>query len=443
MKKTVLIIFCILLCIPQVGHASWSCLIKSKSAQVLLDFVNNNRQVIKNVSAWIATANNEPIEAETGILKTQQAKNNIRKWKNESISIYNDMFRFSWFYSYFDYNAVFPISNEVPYEVKRDYKLLDKENDGITQYIKKLDSKWNTDVIIKNACNWVSGTCELNGLKAKEIIWQLVKNNNDILDLYRLSVMWKAQDFDETKLILVNDNFVSEIKKHYGRDAVNACNTEEGWFFEEVSKAIDEIELMNKQWKDGIQKWKDAWQLLIGSAPSREWETEQEELQDHLFNIWVSVNNRQIMQDNLAKYNQEWLSKNNNFINNSISSIFEKTAETIKQWKNEIAWDFFEKELSNTSGDTTNNSVTHKQFKKADNNSQISKTVQERISRMYEDEVPYIAVWDTTTEQLRAKIIDTHFSVDNSIKTLEKACKLATKFCESQDKWRWNCWTCK
>ncbi|MDR0771827.1 MAG: hypothetical protein LBF15_01920 [Candidatus Peribacteria bacterium] len=47
--------------------------------------------------------------------------------KNEGIRISNSVFSMDSYYSSFIYYAVFPISNEIPPEVKRDYRLLENE----------------------------------------------------------------------------------------------------------------------------------------------------------------------------------------------------------------------------------------------------------------------------------------------------------------------------
>lgn len=433
MKIILFITFILLISLPTYSYAAWVCLIKDESAQVLLDYIKNNKQVIKNVTSWLIEEKDYSKNSKEWTLSWEinQLKDDSIIAKNQTVSIFNEIFNFSWYFSYFRYFAVFPISNEVPSQVTRDYKLLDKENKWLTEYIKKLDAKWNSDIIIKNACNWVTWKCEFEKASAKEIIWEISKNNDKILDLFRLSVIWEPESFNSTDLILVSNNFELEIKKNYWTDSLSACNSDEEWFFEIVTDAIKNIKLLNKEAEDGIEKWKEAWQLLIWNRPDEEAKIEKNELRNHLGNVWVSMNNQEIMNENLDKYNQWWMNKNNNFLTNTIKSTVSKTTKELKKWKEEVVKDFFtNEEYENPS---------YNDLIQVGDNSQLTKNIQERITLLYEEEIPFAAVWDVSTENLRAKIIETHFSLDNSINTLEKTLKLSSKFCNKQDRWAWKC----
>ena len=415
MKIKILLTFLVLISTPTYSYAAWVCPIKDQSAQALLDYIKDNRQVVKNITNGVIVDIND-IKQEDDTIST----------------MFNEMFNFSWYYSYFHYFVTHPISNDVPYQVKRDYELLSRENDWLIEYLKKISSKWNTEVIW-DVCKWVikrKDLCEekLNNKTSVEIVLILIQNNAKILDLYRLTIIWESQDFNSSQLILVDDNFITELNNNYWKNAVSVCNTD-GWFFEQITTKIEWIKLLNKQWADWVTDWKKSWQLLIWNSPDEEAKIEKQEHKKYLSNQWVSTENQEIMNNNLDKYNSEWLSLNNNFLSNTISSTYKKIENELGKWKKEIVWDFFNKK---------ENDVSINDLTDATDNSKISISIKERITAIYENEVPFAAIWDDTTENLRAKIIETHFSLDNSINTLEKTIEISKKVCNSQG-WWWNC----
>jgi len=406
--------------IPNYTFATWVCLIQDKSAEVLLKYIENNNKIIDNV---IDITN-------TLIIDSSNDDSLLTKAKNKTIAIFNEIFNYPSFYSYFDYFAFFPITNEIPYQVKRDYKILDNESKWLVELIKQIDTKSYKETKIQNICSWVNEKCDLNNKNYKEIIWELIKNNEKVLDLYRLTVMWRNNEFD-WKIILVDNNFILEIEKHYWTDAISACNSSEWWFFEEITKAIDNIKLLNKQWEEWIQMWRDAWDLMLWKEPSKEALYEKELLRTYLSNEWISLQNQDILNDNLAKYNQWWLSINNNFISNTISTTFTKINDSISYWKDALVSEFFT--------ENTWERIVINDIKKVTNNSKTSIDLKERISKLYNDEVPFATVWDISTERLRAKIIETHMSLDDSINILEKTIRISQKVCNSQDRKRGKC----
>ncbi|MDD2870668.1 MAG: hypothetical protein PHS49_01650 [Candidatus Gracilibacteria bacterium] len=434
MKKIVLTII-IFICInPIYTFADGACLIQDKSAEVLLKYIKNNKLIVKNVNKAVGkdkvNTNNQSNDAGFFEKNAQIVGKDLSKAKNDTISIFSQIFNFTGFYSYFRYYAVFPISNEVPFQVKRDYKILDRESKGMVEYVKSMDTSGFTDTIVKDACNGVESNCNLNNKSAKDIITELIKNNDKVLDLYRLTVMGESDQFNGD-LILVDNNFELEIGRYYGKEAISACNSIEGGFFETISTAIQNISLLNQQGEDGIQMWRDAWDLMLGKEPDTQALAEKELLRSYLSNEGVSLSNQEIMTDNLEKYNEGGLSENNNFFTNTISSTFSKIGNGLKDWKDAIVGDFFEKKQTEV--------INYTEIKEATDNSKISMDIKEKISIMYNEELPFAAIGDINTEQLRAKIIETHMSLDDSINILENTIKDSQKVCNSQDKKRGIC----
>jgi hypothetical protein len=294
-----------------------------------------------------------------------------------------------------------------------------------------LDSQLYTQIVVSEACKWVTSKCNLNNKTAKEIVSSLIYNNDQILNLFRLSILWYPDEFDWVDLILVNNSFELEIKKAYSTESIKACSKEKWWFFEQISTAIKDIELLNKQWRDWIDMWKDSWELLIWNDPNNdEAKIEKRELSEELSRKWISTENKEILKSNLEKYNTEWINLNSNFVSNTIISTYWKIEEQLKFWNEEVVWDFFDEKVEK---------ININDLNRVTDNSELSKEIQEKITTLYEKEVPFAAIWDVVTEWLRSKIIKTHFSLDDSINTLEKTIKVSQKVCNSQSTWDWLC----
>lgn len=423
MKKIILITILVLINIPSYSYANWACLIKDKSAQVLLDYIKNNRKVVENISNSISKD------------KSDRSENDFKNISNEALTqaegIFNEIFSFPWYYSYAKYFAFFPTTNEIPYEVKRDYKILEDENNWLINYLNKINSKWVGYIMVNDPCKWVDTYCDYKAGSVKEILWELIQNSDNILDLYRLTVMWDEENFKISKLKLVNNNFILEIKKYYSTESIKKCSDEEWWFFYRIKKSIKNIGVLTKEWEDWIQEWKDAWQLLMWTQSKEDkTKTEKDVLTNYLQSVWINMNYQEIMQGNLDKYNLEWVSLNNNFVTNTFELIKSNTANELKRFKEEI----FENSVVIEDGW----SVSIREIKLLELNSEKTKRIQEEITILYQNELPFAAIWDISTEHLRSKIVDMHNSLENTIKNLDETIPKSQNTCKQQGGW-WNC----
>lgn len=446
MKK--IILFILLISFPTYSYAAWACPIKDQTAQALLDYINDNRKIIKNITDEIVKEKNNISKKVTEDKKKEKSELDKQIWwikdqlnkkvdevknaGNELVSIFNEMFNFNWYISYFKFFVSFPIFEEVPREFMRDYRLLKNENDWMLAYLKKLDKNWNTNIVIKNACNWVTNNCNLNNKTSKEVVFELIKNNDKILDLFRLTVLSEEADFNQ-KLILTGDNFKENLIENYWAKARNDCNTDE-WFFAQIAEAIKEIDLLQKEWRDWIDKWKEAWQLLIWNRPDEESKIEKEQLKKYLSNSWIPTERQDVIMKNLEEINSNWLSTSNNFIKHAIESNKKRLKEKIRLWMDETYVDFYEKQKKENIAINEINSIT--------DTSKLSISIKQNIDKLYEDQLPFAWVWNIDTENIRAKLIKTHLSLEDSINTLEKTCEYSVKVCNDQDKSKWNCWSC-
>lgn len=411
-----------------------ACKIKDSTDENIINYIDNNREVIKLITDEII---NGSVSDEERSVKNN-LKKNYEQIKWPIIRIYNEAFDFSWYFSYFKYYAVYPISNEVPYEVKRDYNLLEKESEGIKLIIEKVSERWLSNTTIKNACEniWDDFVCNIEeNIKVENLLSILLKNNTRILDLYRNVVIWEKQlDYDD--LILVSEDFVKIIETNYNPTSNAECS-KDWWFFERIKEAIQNIWTLNQEWKDWVQKWKDAVNLLLKKDMSDEeyQKIEKELLRKELSRQWISWDSQQNMLDALDKYNKNnWMSLDNNFLYNTFNNTWQKLEKEFKQFKKEVIWDFFEKQ------DTPEISIWNTNLAKK--NSQITADVEYRVKELNEQLKNFESISEFDTNNVISKIIDIHIEIANSTEVLQNSCKVAVQACEKQDALRWNCWKC-
>lgn len=428
MKKIFITLFIILVNINQV--IAWECKLKDKSAPGLLEYIKNNRAIIKNISSEIINSwiSNNSLE--------NNFSNDYSEIKSNAAEIYNEIFNFDSYYSYFTYFAVYPIKNEVPKEVKRDYNLLVRESEWIKYYLDVIVKNWKADTLIDNPCQWVNNCDFDNSIKAWDLIWILTANNDSIMDLYRNSVIWEIYK-NPNKIILVDNNFEIEIQNYYWVESYGECSNEKWWFFDRIyNEWIKKINENIKLWKDWIKKWREAIDLMLWNDTTNQKyvELERKLLKNELSKQWIYWDSQTNMLDALDKYNSEWFSKDNNFIVNTFNNTRIKLEKKLRKFKEEVIGDFFDKKNTET--------INVKNILDAQSNSTNTNDIKEKIDSVYLEMLNLEWMSEMNTSNLRNRIINVHIDISNSINTLELTCPKAVKVCNEQDYWRWNCWKC-
>lgn len=419
-KKTISFIIWFILFIWWINitsAASDSCLIQDAPAEVLSSYIQNVRKAAVNINSQIMVSDN--------------TDNQLKTFWKDVTRIFNEIIDWTGYFETFEYFVFFPLENHIPYQFNRDYSLIEREWNSLKWYLRTLTKNGQTSVKLtqEQACKWIEN-CTLSWTPT-EIIGKLVQNNNKILSLYRNAVMWN--DLEKHDLILVDViDFPLELVKNYGFDNLALCPDGSEWFLERIKEAIQKIELINKKWRDGIQKWKDAYALLLWKDTKDQTyqEFERQALLKELSRQWVSVDNRDIMMKNLAKYNQEWwYSKDNNFITNSIKHIENSVWSQINAFQKSISGSLNAEKTEVSIGDLLQSTDTNK----------ITDNIRLNISNIYNTELPFTAIEEINTEQLRARIIQLHNNLSTSIDVLDETSKISTQVCNSQDKWNGKC----
>lgn len=416
MKKSILT-FLFFICIPLNTYASW-CLIKWWPAEFLLEYIENNQIVLDNI--WAAEDKSKWI--------SKNRKEFISRMKSEAEGVFNDAFSYRSYKSYFKYFAVFPALNEIPVEVKRDYKLLKDEINIQIEFLKEITQEWKWSFTVEDPCAWVSWICNFSkNVPVSQALWELLKNSDNVIDTFRWTVVWERYNMKVWDLHLVNNNFKLEMEKYYSPKAYNLCNWEWEWYRVTVKEVIERIKWLTTAAEDWIKEWKEAWAMLYWTTPSKEAELEKKLLKEYLAENWIKTDDSAVLNKNLNKYGVDSLSLNNNFITNTFRLIENEIATETENFAKEVISDFVTKE-----------EMSHEEIKARSNNSIKTQSIQADITRLYETEIPFAAMWDLKTETLRAKIIETHSSLDVSIRVLNRAIPKSQKICNSQW-WGWLC----
>ncbi|MDD2907209.1 MAG: hypothetical protein PHH98_01075 [Candidatus Gracilibacteria bacterium] len=427
MKKILITFFVFITFINNTFAAE--CALTSKASPALLEYVENNRKIIKTISTQLS-------QSETKESLGQNIETEYDKTKSSSVKIYNQIFNFDSYYSYFIYFAVFPTSNEIPKEVKRDYRILENEGKGIKYYLDQIVKNGKSDVIIKSACKDISVNCDFpEEITAGELIGKLTANNEAVMNLFRNAVIGEINK-DTTTINLVNNNFELEIQTNYGIVAYSKCSEADGGFFDTVSKKFKEIGEMNNLGKDGIQKWRDAIDLMQGNDTTNEkyLNAEKRILKKELSKKGISTDSQSNMLDSLQNYNSEGFSKDNNFIKNTFNNTRIKLEKKLKEFKGEVIGDFFSKKATDII--SINSTITAKE------NSTDTNKIKEKIDKMYLELSNFEGPSEENTANFRTRILNINSDLGGAINTLNEICPKSVKVCNSQDSGKGDCGKC-
>lgn len=402
-----------------------SCSIKDAPAPVLQEYIDNNRKIISNIANQLTPDSDNSI---AGVVS------------REYIKIYNSITNWNTFSSWVDFLKI-ELSWEIPVPVKRDLTLIAKEWENLARFLKNSILQSSQATVIENACNGIEN-CQLSWT-AWNMIWQLIENNSNIQEFYKLSILWKESSF-RWNLSLVNSNFKSELQNYYNTYTLTNCSQCEWEFGQKITEAIKAISAQDQKSKEWIQKWKDAWNTLNGSKNNTvEYaKRERELLQAELSKQWVSWNNGEAILKNLDRYNNNAYSNQNNRLNNAVaitkeslesnanalsyaSSVYQSVKQLYQKWSSYLSW--------NTP------TVPISELVNIDSSVTSAQSIMREIDNAYQREIPFIAAQDTNSDKLQGRIIQMHIDLSQAINTLDKTIPFAQKVCNDQDRWNWRC----
>lgn len=428
--KKIFIVFVLSLFFLNNANAN-NCLIENNSSKQLENYLTNLRTLLKNISEKA---------------KNETKKSNLSSFQNKSYTLqyFNEIFDFRNFKEEINFSSFYLQLNEIPKELDRDFQKLRSESEYISELVEFI-SKNNLYrfSVWEDICLWVKN-CSLEKFWTSEIWWileKIWKNHEKIKNYMILFSASKDISLKESNsLILVENNFIQDLKTYYWKEALSNCS-KANWFFWEISKKTTDIYKNFNFAKNWVQKWKDAWALASGIDTY--WKdnyeaVEYELLKRELNKQWIWWDNQANMLKNLEKFNKEWFSKNNNYISYTLKNNFDDLKSDMQDVWQEAISDFW----LNHAQKTKTSDVTIMQSLNVQNNSDRAKDISTKIHTMYLEAKNYSAISEDVSSNLRTRLINTHKNLSNAINTLSETCKIAVKVCNQQDYWNWNCWDC-
>lgn len=339
----------------------------------------------------------------------------------------NSVLNFWDYYGSFEFRISLWITNEIPQQITRDYESLTKITEQMTRILQKSAknaSMWST---IENVCDWVLN-CDMNWFTAEDILGEIIRNNNKIIQLYQASILEKPVLNPEWWYILVADDFLWEIQKLYNSDTLAWCSSCEWNSWDEFNKSISEISIKNSDYEAGVETWKQAWKQLqwIFSPSPADTSRERQLLSEYLDSQWLHNSQGDIILWNFDRYNEWWLSSSDPLTNSS----------NYAQVNIESEIDSFSQTLSEKFAGEEKVSIV--ELTRVNAQTKESSEIESEISALYDDQVPFSYSQDSVAIEIQSRIIRMHFSLLKSINMLEKYKSRSTQACEKA----WPEWRC-
>lgn len=392
------------------SECSQTCKISDAPAPVLTEYIANLNRIEQNIfnEVSLAPQNTEILEKPYSIIQSMN-----------SIMSFND-----YFWS-FDYHIKTPIFQTIPSQIKRDHDLIQIQTKRLEQILNSTVSRWNGGIVLTDICTGLTN-CSIGNINAQNALTELIKNNQEILRFYRSLITDSAFLTSKTNYILVAPNFRAEMSDYYNATTIWSCSQCEWEFGETLDKITDIWSMFS--WVEGATDiWIDTWNLLWSWTDSPEYQNlEKDLLSDYLKSSGVSIEQADVMLDNLERYNAGWLSASNP-LSNSLTEV-EATANSfdlaIKEWINAIIWEEW---------------IPYVELTRIKTEVQSSQDISRAIATLYNDELPYAYAQDTNTQSLQARILKMHFSLIRTANLLEKKTPDAEALCNKQWRGVWRC----
>nr|MDD3719928.1 hypothetical protein [Candidatus Gracilibacteria bacterium] len=415
MKKIFITFFFLILMIQ---NTFAECSIKDSPAQVLNDYISNLRKVVNNVTKDLASSGKD----NSTLLKVEQ----------DFIRSMNTIIDFDGYYSSFEFTTL-EITNEVPYEVKRDRVMLKNELRNLQNYLERIVRRGYSNNLVKNACSGVEN-CSLSG-NGQQVITELIKNTENVISLFESSILGDASQTDN-KFILVPTNFRDEVIKYYNKSTLSDCSLSDGGFWDRASKAMEKISLDSQYMKDATKKWIDAWNLLTGKvSKEEERQLEKDLLRKELSRQGLPANQAQVIMNNLEKYNQNGgYSLGNNFFANSFNSMANAGGKFISSFGSFVTG---LADVGNSIGaifstDTTKGGVSNEVVNAEVSKKDDTKAMFETMQKLYAENLNYAGQETTVDEKIVDEVVELHISLSRIAETLNSTIQNSQNACNAQ-----------
>lgn len=409
--------------ISYADECSNSCQISDAPAPALTEYFTNIQTFQANILEVLSQAESN-IVSDSNNIQTDW-KSSLNVWKRLLQRI-NWLLSFNDYYGSFDFKIALPITNEVPNEVKRDHRILENISKRLTSILESWSRRNTLWATSDELCNDIAD-CNIGEITMWDAITQAIKNNREIIRLYESSILDKAYLATNRNFILVSTDFESQIQEYYNKDTLWSCSKCEGNTWSETSQKIKDISIENGEYKQGVQKWKDAWALMRWWNPANNQAVQSRVLSEYLGTQWISWGQADTVLNNLERYGSGAISGSNpalnstNYASTSINNTIDTFSETIFQ---EFEW---------------RERVPIIELSQVNSEIKSSENLALSIQSLYENQLPFAQSQDILSQQLQLRIIRMHASLVRSINELQKNVSVSEKLCDKQGTWDGKC----
>lgn len=356
----------------------------------------------------------------------------IRHERNRVMAAMNSILSFRDYFWSFDYHISLQITNEVPAEVRRDHDRIESQTERLTTILETTSRRWKWHIIVENICEGISH-CTLWDLSAQAALTQVIQNNQKVAQLYRASVLERPELANDRNFILVADDFVSQIESHYNRDTLTACSSCEGGFLDTIRERMQDISFKNSDYREWVQKWKDAWAMLMWWWSSNPWREREESdaTEEYLRSQGIESGQSHIILENQERYG-EGLSS----LDPTMNSRFESTIWNVSQALSDHQ--IFMQTLWEAERNDEGN-IPYLEMTRVNTQSQDDEDIAASIATLYQDQLPYAYVQDTVAQELQTRIIRMHFDLVYTANLLWEQTSRTEDLCDKQATGRWRC----
>lgn len=230
------------------------------------------------------------------------ASEGIEQTMSAVVGSMNESIGFSNFYTSGRFYINIALKTEVPMGITRDHTRLGQEIERIQGVIQIVHSQCGEDIVPTS--NLSEDTVyNTSGKTLGTILTEVLKNQVNMMNLYRETVLGDKTDGQTFILVGDSDTFVSKLQKSYGPKAFEAC-VKKSDFFKDISSAFDRITTKGGSIERGMGDWERAWKLLNSNSSDREYaDVERNVLRDEMSRQGMSTKGSNVIMNNLAKYN--------------------------------------------------------------------------------------------------------------------------------------------
>jgi len=396
------------------------------TAESITDYIKNVRKVVTNINK------------ELWSVRPEQSKLN-NTW-NDISRIFNEIINWDGYFTDYSYYLIFPMFNNIPQPISRDLQLLENETNWLKKYLKSTVKRGYSNKKLNNICTKDIKNCDLNWKNAVSALEDIIQNHIRITILYKQIVTEPTVEHDWNFILTNQDSkaFIDDLEANYWKTTIETCGNSEDEFWARMQESIDKITKNFEEWNDGIEKWREAWKLLVWAGTAKEKEDKEVELlRKELARQWVPANMAATLEQNLREFNNPNVSNiDNNFIEGSFDQIFKawiKIANAYNKATENLFWKY------DTLAQNKKAVVWIENFSTEEEKVALTGRIEKRLDITYNLHNNFAAIDSYATSKVILNIIKMHKNIEDSSEILRDAAKFATKNCDSQWKWKWNC----